>query len=350
MLLATHNVARHEWLPLLRPCLDDHALLGELCAPARRPEALVALARSWSADAVFLSHSWPGLEALPALKARLPRVRTVDFQHMEDPRPGAQFAQLSCERYDPLLDLRLVAHDFLARRYAAWGVAARKVRTIHLGCEERGACDPAQVPPGHLRGALGLPIPPGAPVLGFVGRMAFEKNPVFVVRVYAALSRALLAAGSPAPHFVLVGAGELLPEARAEASSLGLEGRAHFLPADADVPAVLRDLSLLLMASRLEGLPLVFFEALALGTPVVTTAVQGIPELIDSAVGACVPDLPDDGARLRALVEAALPLLRDPQRRARAAAAGRERILTRFSSQDRREKIISAFEELRLPV
>lgn len=343
--VATHVAARHEWAWRLSPFVEDHLLLGEACPEGRRVEALVEAARDRGADAFLCVHSWLGLEALPRLKAALPRLRCADWQHLDDPRPGAAFARESA-KVDALLDLRLVSSEFLRERYRALGLDTGKVRVVRAGCDDGGAFDPAQVPPGHLRGALGLPLPAGAPVVGFIGRFAEEKDPLFVVQVFAALSRALAAEGRPSPSFVLVGDGPLLPAARAEAEAQGLAGRAFFLPPDADVARVLRDLSLLVLASRLEGLPLVFFEALALEVPVVTTAVQGIPELVDGTVGACVPDHADPAERARALVEAALPFLRDEELRRAAGRAGRARVRGAFSAEETRLATLAAFDAL----
>jgi glycosyltransferase involved in cell wall biosynthesis len=65
---------------------------------------------------------------------------------------------------------------------------------------------------------------------------------------------------------------------------------------------------------------------MALGTPVVSTAVEGIPELVTAEVGACVPDLPDDRARCDSLIEAALPILHSSDLQGRLGAAARQRV------------------------
>ncbi len=72
-----------------------------------------------------------------------------------------------------------------------------------------------------------------------------------------------------------------------------------------------------------DGVPLALMEALAARRPAITTAVSGIPELIDEAVGWLVP--PDDPAALHgALAEA-----RIPGERGRRGAAGPERLRAR---------------------
>ena len=78
----------------------------------------------------------------------------------------------------------------------------------------------------------------------------------------------------------------------------------------------------------LDGVPLVLMEALAAGRPVISTAVSGIPELIDPEVGWCIP--PDDIAALRqALDEAGAD-----ETRQRRGAAGPARLLARGFHRD----------------
>lgn len=79
-----------------------------------------------------------------------------------------------------------------------------------------------------------------------------------------------------------------------------------------------------------DGIPVALLEAMAAGLPVVTTAVSGIPEIVDEAVGWVVP--PDDPEALLRAVRAALD---DPAEAARRGAAGRARLRERgFDAED----------------
>jgi colanic acid/amylovoran biosynthesis glycosyltransferase len=78
-----------------------------------------------------------------------------------------------------------------------------------------------------------------------------------------------------------------------------------------------------------DGVPVAMMEAMAAGLPVLTTAIAGIPELVDDEVGWIVP--PDDAAALRAALEAAAA---DPEGRARRGDAGRRRIAERGFTVD----------------
>ncbi|MDP2307849.1 MAG: glycosyltransferase, partial [Pseudomonadota bacterium] len=70
-----------------------------------------------------------------------------------------------------------------------------------------------------------------------------------------------------------------------------------------------------------DGIPVALLEAMAAGLPVVTTAVSGIPEIVDKAVGWIVP--PDNPVALAAALREALD---DPAEAARRGAAGRARL------------------------
>jgi glycosyltransferase involved in cell wall biosynthesis len=68
---------------------------------------------------------------------------------------------------------------------------------------------------------------------------------------------------------------------RATAQSLGIADRVKMLGARRDVPDIMRALDLLVVNSRREPFGLVACEAMACGTPVLATACDGLPEIID---------------------------------------------------------------------
>ena len=108
---------------------------------------------------------------------------------------------------------------------------------------------------------------------------------------YPNLLRAVkVARDSGAPLcLVAVGAGPDLERHRALAVELGLADAVSFQVPTRDVLSVIAAAELLVVASDYEGQPLVVLEALALGRPVVATAVGRVPELISPAVGRVVP-------------------------------------------------------------
>lgn len=78
-----------------------------------------------------------------------------------------------------------------------------------------------------------------------------------------------------------------------------------------------------------DGIPNVLAEAMAMGVPVVSTRISGIPELVDDGVhGLLVPSRDADG-----LADALERVLTDAGLRARLSDAGRRRICERFDSR-----------------
>jgi glycosyltransferase involved in cell wall biosynthesis len=90
------------------------------------------------------------------------------------------------------------------------------------------------------------------------------------------------------------------------AAELGLAGQVafHGTRPKADVAAFLRQADLFVLASQWENMPCVLLEAQASGVPIVASAVGGIPEIVDDAVGILVP--PGDAPALAAALAAAL--------------------------------------------
>lgn len=75
-----------------------------------------------------------------------------------------------------------------------------------------------------------------------------------------------------------------------------------------------------------DGIPNVLMEAMAAGLPVVSTAISGIPELVAEGANGLLVD-PEDP---RALADALLRVIKDPQLASDLAAAGRATIAQRF--------------------
>jgi glycosyltransferase involved in cell wall biosynthesis len=112
---------------------------------------------------------------------------------------------------------------------------------------------------------------------------------------------------------------------RREAARAGLGGRLLVPGLRPDGRAVIGALDLFLMTSAFEGLPIALLEALALGRPVVATAVGGVPEAVtDGREGFLLP-----AGATEQLAAAVLRLLDDATLRrdmaARAGAAAAER-------------------------
>ncbi len=184
-----------------------------------------------------------------------------------------------------------------------WGVPPDRIEVIPNPAPEVPATLPTR---DEARRLLGL----DGPTLGFAGRLMAAK----------ALDVALQALQRlPDVSLVVVGDGPDRPALESLRASLGLDGRVRFLGARGrdDVLETLRAVDVAVLPSRWENFPHLVVEALAVGTPVVASAVGGVPEIVrDGENGLLVPA--GDPA---ALAEAVRRVLEEPGLRDRLAGA-----------------------------
>jgi len=148
------------------------------------------------------------------------------------------------------------------------------------------------------RALLGLPA--DALVVGWVGRLAWVKAPEAALEAFVAMAH-------PDAILSFVGDGPDRPTLEQAATRLGLSGRVRFHGVVPDAWRLLRGFDALLLSSRSEGTPMILLEAMHAGVPIVSTAVGGVPDLLDDRSAWLVP--PGDSTRLGAALADAL---RDP--------------------------------------
>jgi glycosyltransferase involved in cell wall biosynthesis len=147
-------------------------------------------------------------------------------------------------------------------------------------------------PDGSVRRELG--IAEDRPVVGWVGRMVPQKAPVDFVRMAALVRRT-----HPEAVFVMVGdaAFESAPlerRTRDAAARLGLD--IVFTGFRPDAPRIASAFDVFVVSSLYEGLGRGLTEAMASGRPVVATAVNGIPDLVEpGSTGLLAPPGDPDG-------------------------------------------------------
>ena len=132
-------------------------------------------------------------------------------------------------------------------------------------------------------------------------------------------------ASDPRAHLLFAGTGTLQSELERQIGASGLQERVHLLGQRYDVPETLNAADVFVLSSDYEGNPLAVLEAMAAGKPVVSTAVGGVPELVEGGCGLLVP--PRDA---RALSEAMKYMLESPEARKSMGEASARRAVERF--------------------
>jgi glycosyltransferase involved in cell wall biosynthesis len=119
-----------------------------------------------------------------------------------------------------------------------------------------------------------------------IGRLCPQKAQVLIPRAIAQVKGEF-----PALRVHFVGDGESRAAVEAAIADCGVQGNVvlHGWQGNDRVKELLTQSRALLLPSFAEGLPVVIMEALALGRPVISTYIAGIPELVDEGCGWIVP-------------------------------------------------------------
>ncbi len=216
----------------------------------------------------------------------------------------------------PLADALVSVNDRTTEGLLAAGVGrAEQYGTIYSGMaleQFLGVRQRLSVADAKLR----LGIPADVPVVGKVARLFPLKGHAQFLDVASAL-----ALTDARVRFLLVGGGPLRAELAADAARRGLGDRVVFAGAvePEAVPEAIQAMDVVVHTSLREGIARVLPQALAVGKPVVTFALDGAPEVVHPGVSGELVGAGDTAA-LAAEVRA---LLADPARCTRYGEAGR---------------------------
>lgn len=155
-------------------------------------------------------------------------------------------------------------------------------------------------------------------VVGWVGRLSHEKGVDILLDAIAQLS-------SRSVNVSIVGDGPERNTLGARAAALGLDGRITWHGMVRDAASLFRAFDVFVLSSRTEGCPMVLFEAMAAGVPIVAARVGGVADILSPREALLVP--PNDPI---ALAEAISAVRRDRESATTRAAAAHDRLLAEF--------------------
>jgi len=217
-------------------------------------------------------------------------------------------------------DRIIAVSEDIAQSLRAAGHRRSAVMAIHNGIDLsalRSTRDPRDV-----RRELGIAA--DALVFGTVGRLSPVKGHASLLRAAQRLLRQ-----EPNARFLFVGDGPLHHDLVTTAIRLGVDRACVFAGARNDTPDVLGAMDVFVLPSLHEGIPMALLEAMALGTPVVATAVGGVPEIVSDGANGLLVTPRDD----RALADSCLELARTPGLRVALGSAARRTIAEHFSHE-----------------
>ncbi|MGW2858602.1 glycogen synthase [Streptomyces sp. SDr-06] len=329
------------------------AALGFLGADA-------AMAADCAGADVVHSHTWYANMAgnLAALLHDVPHIMTL--HSLEPLRPwkaeqlGGGYA-LSCwmertavESASALIAVSAAMRDDILRVYP--DVPPERVRVIHNGI------DPEAYRPDPRRDALErFGIDPELPIVLFVGRVTRQKGLPHLLRAAFGLrsdAQLVLCCGQPDTPEIAAEVAELVEELRAVRQGVF---RIDGMLDQTSVRQLLTHATVFVCPSVYEPMGIVNLEAMACGTPVVASAVGGIPEVVDDGVTgrlvafealADATGEPVDPDKFAAgLADAVNDLVEDPVRAAALGSAGRARAVEHFSWDRVAERTLGVYRD-----
>ncbi len=300
----------------LQQGLDSHLIACQGQLDRQVPARLRDLARRTGADVIHAHGYKADVYAWLAFrKSRIPLLATchnwidndvaLSIYGALDRRVLRQYAKV------------VAVSEAIRSRLLDSGVAERKVAIIRNGVDLQAFETASPVLVSSI-------APDGAPIVGLIGRLSIEKGIDLFIQAAAIVLRSF-----PSARFVVVGDGPDRQQLQELIQRQSLSERFTLLGKRNDMPGIYASLTIIVSASRLEGLPMALLEGMASRLPVIATSVGAVPTIIrDGATGLLVP--PED---VDALASAINNLLGDPQQRHRLGAAARQLVEDEFSAR-----------------
>jgi len=271
---------------------------------------------------IHFAHAPATLGMYAALAAGIPFSVTA---HANDLYAEASLLREKVDRAHAFVTISEANRRFLAVELGER--AARRVGLVRCGIDLRAFAPRAAEPAGP-------------PVIFALGRLVPKKGFDVLIRALAEV-----APGRPDLTLEIAGDGPERAALEALARDLGVGAAVRFLGVvgrDA-VLASLRRATVFALPCRLDGsdrdgIPVALMEAMAVGVPVVSTRISGVPELVESGGSGLLVPAGDAPALARALSR----LLGNPALRARLAAGGRARVVAEFEQGANARRLLAA--------
>lgn len=175
-------------------------------------------------------------------------------------------------------------------------------------------------------------------VIGHVGRQdEYNKNQAMLLRVFARFLKSY-----PHARLALVGDGPNANHLQSLSRELGIAENTEFYGYRDDIPQLMAQFDWFCLSSFSEGMPLVIIEAMAAKTPVISTDVGGLPEIVKHGKsGYLVPAGDDD-----VMLERWLELAANPDLRMQMGETGQRLVVEQFSLEQMIDQYQHLYEEI----
>ena len=206
------------------------------------------------------------------------------------------------------------------------GVAnADKIRVINIGLELERFLN-IRDKSGEFKNELGLRD--NVLLVGIVGRLVPIKGHTYFLEAAKEVLEVIkdLSPIRSGIRFLVVGDGELRRELEEYCKELGIGDFVIFTGWRVDLERIYTDMDVVVLSSLNEGTPVSIIEAMASEKAVVATRVGGVPDVVEDGVSGLLVSPKDP----KALAQAIIRLLNDPELRAVLGREGRKRVYPKY--------------------
>ena len=347
--IITTEPGENRWQQQFAETVSDVFNLPEFLDEKDWPEFISYYIKSRQVDILFISNSYYGYYLLPWLRSQFPSLVIMDYVHMEEWYwRGGGYARTSAV-FGGVIEHTYVCNGKTKNVIAEdMGRGQDTVDTLYIGVDT-DEFDPNQIHEGLVREELGLEGK--RPIILFPCRIHQQKRPFLMMEIVKWTKKR-----NPEAAFVVVGDGPLLAELRKKTEEFRLEDSVFFVGAKQDLRPYYKDAAVVLICSIKEGLSLTAYEALSMGTPVITSDVGGQAELVNEDTGVVLEMLQDEerdlnnynysDQEIQQYVDAIEKLLENQKKYERICHKCRERVIEDFSVDRMIHKLEEIFTEL----
>ena len=270
--------------------------------------------------------------------AGVPCISHIHIANVFNPNPIVRRYQMFLDNWTSGFSSKLIAVSQATRQsLVRQGIAGERIEVIPNGVRENGTVHMSKE---EVFKKLG--ISENHSLIGMVGRLCPTKGQEEFLKSVAEVSRAI-----PNVIGVIIGKdtefnGTYERRLRAISHELGLSKRVLFLGYQEDPRPYIHAMDFLILPSKVEGMPLVILEAMALKRAVVAHQVDGVSEVVEDGITGILvsPNAP------QTLTLSIVKLLQNPSLSKKMGEAGFEKMRQFYSESRMSARVLELYDEL----
>jgi glycosyltransferase involved in cell wall biosynthesis len=313
---------------------DEDALLRDFLIDCTDAQRVADLILEEQADIIYTNTLTKLSGAIAASMTGTPHVYHVR-EILKDHRLKSPVSLEGTFRLIDAFSSKIIVNSHaVADQFSA--TASQKLKVVHNAIDVSNFVNRSQQ--GKLRSELGLP--PSTGLIGIIGTVHEHKNQMDLVHAFALVRQRVAGA-----RLLIIGdsLGDYGNRVHALVGTLGLEDSVSFIAFRNDIPEIMSELDVVVVASLAEPFGRTTIEAMAARRPVIATNTGASPEIVvDGVTGFLVP-LHDN----ETMAEKIITLLTDPETANRMGEAGFRRVAAEFGAQKYVDGIEDVFEEIK---